>query len=115
MIVALDLQIGILKQLMTYKVKHFYYNLCVSLEDLGDLLDLISKCCNLKRSTLSSCQHDCTLLGGCVPQVFDLDQLQHDIAKKYIAGKRCLQSPRAIHTTFYFKNQSPPQTLSEFL
>ena len=61
--------------------------MCVSLEDLGDLLDLISKCCNLKRSTLSSCQHDCTLLGGCVPQVFDLDQLQHDIAKKYIAGK----------------------------
>ena len=87
----------------------------VSLEDLGDLLDLISKCCNLKRSTLSSCQHDCTLLQGCVPQVFDLDQLQDDIAKKFIVGKRCLQSPGAIHTTFYFKDQSPPQTVSEFL
>ena len=87
-----------------------------SLDDISDLMHLISKCCGLTRSTPSSLlQSDDTLHQGCVPQVYDLEQLQQDIAIQFLAGKRLLQNPSAIHCDFRFKDHSPIKSVSDLL
>ena len=79
-------------------------------------MDLISKCCGLTRSSPSSLpQSDVTLNPGCVPQVYDLEQLQQDIAIQFLAGKRLLQSPSVIRCDFRFKDDSKIETVSDLL
>ena len=79
-------------------------------------MPLISKCCCLTRSSPSSLsQSDVTLNPGCVPQVYDLDQLQQDIAIQFLAGKRLLQNPSVIRCDFRFKDDSKIETVSDLL
>ena len=67
-------------------------------------MQFISHCCNLNCITASKDHpYDSSLLSGCVPQVYDLLQLQEDIARHFIAEKQLLQHPNRIHRDFYFK------------
>ena len=84
------------------------------LEDLNELMPLISECCNPiaftdRDNPLASV--DPTILPCCVPQLFDFVELQEDIIRSYVAGKCRLQSPQQIQMPFNFKEQSKPQNL----
>ena len=72
-------------------------------------MPLVSKCCNQPNANTDPC--DSSLLFGCV---YDLLQLQEDIARLYLAGKQLLQSPSRIHRDFRFK-VSPMTSLSDEL
>ena len=89
---------------------------CVShrLDDLNELMPLISECCN--PVTFSDTNNlltsvDPTILPCCVPQLFDFVELQEDIIHFFVAGKSLLQSPQKIRIPFNFKEQSKPQQL----
>ena len=68
-------------------------------------MQFISHCCYLNCITASKDHpYDSSLLSGCVPQVYDLLQLQEDIARHFIAEKQLLQHPNRIHFDFHFKD-----------
>ena len=74
-------------------------------------MPFISSCCNLNRITASKDHlYDSSLLSGCVPQVYDLLQLQEYIARHFLAGKQLLQHPNRIHCDFHFK-ESPKMSI----
>ena len=79
-------------------------------------MHLISKCCGLTRSSpLSLSQSDATLHPRFVPQIYDLEQLQQDVAIQFLAGKRLLQNPSVIRCDFHFKDDSKIETVSDLL
>lgn len=72
--------------------------------DVEDLMPLIRKCCNLTCS-YEHVSPDPTLLIGCVPQVYALDELQDDIIQTFLAGKKRLQKPSSALKNFCYKNE----------
>lgn len=91
------------------------------LEDLDDLMPLLSKNCSMvpvKQINYSPDDDDMvdsTLLPCCVPQLFDLESLQDDIMKDFVAGKRVLQMPEEIGVAFQFKKDSKAQPITQNL
>ena len=79
--------------------------------DVKDLMSLINKCCY---STVTFEHHnpDPTLLIGCVPQVYALDELQRDIAEAYLVRKKKLCEIHTLYEKFHFKGHRPILHLS---
>lgn len=79
-------------------------------------MSLICKCCSVVAFKHTEHVHplttlDSTALPYCVPQLFDLEKLQDDLIKVYVAGKHLLQKPEGIHMSFHFKEQNIAQPI----
>ena len=88
------------------------------LEDLDDILPLLSKHCStvaFKQMESPLSKLDPTLLPCCIPQLFDLQSLQDDVIKCFVAGKHLLQMPENIRVTFQFKEDTKEQPITGML
>ena len=89
-------------------------NASYRLEDLRDVMPLICKCCSIvpfKHMNHPLIALDSTMLPCCVPQLFDLQELQDDLMKVFVAGKHLLQDSKEISVSFYFKEQRIAQSI----
>ena len=97
-----------------FMLLHVFQILLYRLEDLRDVMPLISKCCSIvpfKHINHPLTALDSTMLPCCVPQLFDLQELQDDLMKVFVAGKHLLQDPKEICMSFYFKEQHMAQSI----